>query len=140
MKYRITLTEDQLKMIARGMEFYSRMESGQFHEIEKLGTVHDYRNETGRGHDSDMIRRMVEELKWELLGLKAGESYSVGKSEGITKDAQRDINLSYSIYREILHYLTVKNGVRNVYTSETLNYTNQPLIKIEEQKTVDIFE
>lgn len=121
-KYEIEVTEKQLRLIARAVEFYSRMNSGQFTEIKDLPIVQNSKT----GGD---VWREIDRFKALVTTLRVGESIGVGMGDD-EFEAKEVINESYEIYRNIWYYLQV-GGVLN---SKPLKYTKEPLIKITKDK------
>lgn len=123
-KYRIELSEQQMRLIADCLEDVSRFASGQW---EMRYTVEEMLR--GLPFDEKMNRRSeVEEL------LKQAKRVLLPK---LTDNASKGYNGSefigntYQIYRTILHQLAKDNNWNNVYSSSTLPSGNLGTIKIE---------
>lgn len=92
MKYRLTLTEQQAKIVAEACEFYARVRIGQFREIlwktlDPSLPVDDYCNR--RDRMSSFLLSARAEAYPELHG--EGHSYGVGKFE--------DADISFDVYQ-----------------------------------------
>nr|DAG53936.1 MAG TPA: hypothetical protein [Caudoviricetes sp.] len=111
-KYLITLTEDQLMLIAQCVEDCHRFAAGQTELYNVLRSIdmEDY-----------SLRKKLQKLQSLVTpGLGCGASYDwIGS--GCPNEAQRKfIAQSYYLYREIYHQRNLIEGIDNVYTSETL--------------------
>ncbi len=112
-KYQITLTEEQLMLMARCVEDCSRFAAGQ----------------TGLGNTLLFIGRYpLFELRRSLQDLQPlvtpclgrGASYGWNGSHCPCEEQRKFIAQSYYLYREIFHQHNLAEGIDNVYTSETL--------------------
>lgn len=112
-KYQITLTEEQLILMARCVEDCSRFAAGQ----------------TGLGNtllflDIRPYFVLLEKLRdlkpLVTPGLGRGESYGWNGSNCPNEEQRKFIAQSYYLYREIYHQHNLAEGIDNVYTSETL--------------------
>lgn len=110
-QYTLTCSESQLRLIAKCVEDCSRFVAGQcgmWHTTSVLD------NHSSIAEKLDELQPMV------TPDLPQGASYSWNGSH-CPNDAQRQlIAQTYPIYREILHFFAVQNGVENAYTSPTL--------------------
>lgn len=129
--YQIIVNRRQLELIARCLEDISRLAAGQpelHHTIESLLANHD---------DSCEKR---DEIEAHLLAIKKiiypelSDHASYGYDGGDQRDPIRKnlIGNTYQIYREILHFLAVKDRQNNVYNSVTLPSGNLGPIKVNE--------
>ena len=127
-KYTISFTENQLRTLARGLEFYSRFLAGQW-EIPDAMEFKEYENQ-GKSDEFWNIRNEVEDefrnLKSKFTKLHINESYGIGSSK-----MAEDANIAYDIYRPIWEELVGKNADSwNVYKSPGLQYSKEGRIKI----------
>lgn len=126
-KYTITLTEEQMRLIADMVEDCTRFLSGQC-EMQNTTSVLKEGIDV-RNHLHDIVKHMV------TPELGREESYGWDGGKCSNKYQRRAIAMGYGIYREILHFLAIKYNWNNVYSSETLICKEQgPLIKIKEQE------
>lgn len=124
-KYTITLSEEQMRLVADCMEDVSRFASGQMElrwTIEGMLSGLDFEEKMKR---RDHAHVLLAELKRVLLPqMHTNESYGYNSTEFIGN--------CYQIYRTILHKLTKDSGVYNVYSSPALPSGTMGTIKIEE--------
>lgn len=123
-KYRIELSEQQMRLIADCLEDISRFASGQW---EMRYTVEEMLR--GLPFDEQMKRRgEVEELL-----KKAKRILFPGLSDNASKgyNGSEFIGNTYQIYRTILYQLAKDNNWNNVYSSPALPSGNLGTIKIE---------
>lgn len=126
-KYRITCTEEQLRLIADAVEDWTRFLSGQtemWRALDQLPLV-----------ESLLAREELRKVQ-KYVTPKLPQNASYGWSgAGCENERQRkSIAMGYGIYRQILHFLTLKNNLDNVYTSPTLTCEEQGgLIEIKEE-------
>lgn len=123
-KYQITCTEEQLRLIANAEEDWHRFLGGQTELWNAVSLLENY-------HE---LREKLEQLQPLVTPhLGRGSSYGWNGGNCPNKHQRKAIAMSYGIYREILHFLTVRSGHRNVYSSETLTCQEQGgLITIKE--------
>ena len=129
-KYRLTVSESQLRMIAACVEDISRFMSGQT-ELSNTTSMLEDMHET-----QDALKGAYPYVVPELC-LKYGHgAYYPWNGGGCPKEYQRRfIASSYYLYREIKHFDAVHRGVDNVYRSETLRCEDSGMpILIEEVK------
>lgn len=124
----IELTDKQLYIMREALEFYSRFLSGQ---VESLPDVLRFRIK-----DKEAAYRALGEFKAAAFPeLHYNESYGIGKPENSIEEHRQ---VSYEFYRNIYVYETEKrrkqgDDVRmSVYSSPTMKYSDEPLIKISE--------
>lgn len=130
-KFRITMTESQLHLMIGAVEDWHRFLSGQCEMSNATSYIKD--THIARKNLNNYIRPyIVPDLKY------PGESYGWNGSGCPNEHQRRAIAMSYMLYREPKHYLTVnsdKDISLSCYASETLTCTEQgELIKIEEVK------
>lgn len=110
-KYTITLTEEQMMLIANCVEDISRFLAGQtelWHTTSVLDNAHDVRY------------RMAEMAKVVTPELDRGMNYDWAGNGCPNEHQRKMIAQTYYLYREMLHQYTIANKHKNVYTSETL--------------------
>ncbi|MCQ2219757.1 MAG: hypothetical protein MJZ12_00105 [Prevotella sp.] len=112
-KYRVTLTERQLRLVSKCVEDCHRFAAGQ---TELWNTTSEFNIKEW----SELRDRLLElqPLVTPELGRCASYGWSGGRCEN--KHQRKFIAETYPIYREILHFFAVKEGQDNVYSSETL--------------------
>lgn len=111
-KYQITLTEEQLMLMARCVEDCSRFAAGQTELYNVLQSIDmgDY-----------SLRKKLQKLQSLVTpGLGCGASYDWSGSGCPNEEQRKFIAQSYYLYREIYHQRNLIEGIDNVYTSETL--------------------
>ena len=129
-KFRITVSESQLRMIAACVEDCSRFMSGQT-ELSNCTSMLDYMREV-----QDALKEaypyVVPELR-QKYGFGAYYPWSGGSCPN--EHQRKFIAASYYLYREIRHFDAVRRNVDTVYRSETLRCedSGMPII-IEEVK------
>ena len=135
MKYKVEFTKEQLTVMARGLEFYSRFLAGQW-EIPDAMEFKEYENQD-KVDGFWAIRNQVEEqfkfLKVKFTGLPFNASYGIG-SDKLHEDAK----ISYDIFRPIWEQFAKEHREKNpgekwysVYDSEGLQYSDEGRIKVE---------
>lgn len=111
-KYQITLTEEQLMLMARCVEDCSRFAAGQTELYNVLQSIDmgDY-----------SLRKKLQKLQSLVTpGFGCGASYDWSGSGCPNEEQRKFIAQSYYLYREIYHQRNLIEGIDNVYTSETL--------------------
>lgn len=111
-KYQITLTEDQLMLIAQCVEDCHRFAAGQTELYNVLRSIdmEDY-----------SLRKKLQNLHFLVTpGLGCGASYDWSGIGCPNEEQRKFIARSYYLYREIYHQRNLIEGIDNVYTSETL--------------------
>lgn len=129
-KYTITLTEEQLRLVADGMEDYHRFLAGEC----RMMNATQYIKPVPSMH---YVRDGLEKLAHPKIapGLMYGSSYDWAGTHCPNNHQRKAIAMSYMIYREILHHFAMQRPKEkwNVYQNATLTCEEQgPLIKIEE--------
>jgi len=123
-KYRIELSEQQMRLIADCLEDVSRFASGQF---EMRYTIEEMLR--GLPFDEQMKRREeVEELLKRAKRILLPE-FPDNASKGY--NGSEFIGNTYQIYRTILHQLAKDNNWNNVYSSSALPSGNFGIVTIE---------
>lgn len=110
-RYRLTVSEEQLRMIAGCVEDMSRFISGQM-ELSNCTSMLLYDTEL---HDE--LRKLQYLVTPEL---PMGASYKWNGGSCQNEMQRRFIAESYYLYREIKHWDAVNRNVDSVYRSETL--------------------
>lgn len=122
-KYTIKLNKDQLKTMQRALEYYSRHLSGQFDYLDPFESIL-IKKEGMSVFGNDETKRACNILKKEIFDLDPSSSFGIG---GSCLEAQ----ISYEMYREIYRQELKEDPIpHSVYNSETLQYSELPLIKI----------
>lgn len=112
-KYQITLTEEQLILMARCVEDCSRFAAGQTELNNTLLFIGKYPH--------FKMRRNLQGLQSLVTpGLGRGASYDWSGSGCPNEEQRKFIAQSYYLYREIYHQYNLVERIDNVYTSETL--------------------
>ncbi len=112
-KYQITLTEEQLMLMAHCVEDCSRFAAGQTELYNILLFIDKYPHFE--------LRRSLQNLQpLVTIGLGRGASYGWNGSSCPNEEQRKFIAQSYYLYREIYHQHNLAEGIDNVYTSETL--------------------
>ena len=112
-KYQITLTEEQLMLMARCVEDCSRFAAGQTELSNTLLFIdkHPY---------FELCKKFYDLQPLVTPGLGRGASYGWNGSNCPNEVQRKFIAQSYYLYREIYHQHNLAEGIDNVYTSETL--------------------
>lgn len=123
-KYRIELTEEQMRLIASCLEDVSRLASGQWemrYTIEEMVRDLPFDEQIKR---RDLAEEYLKQAKRVLLpDLPDNGSKGYNGTEFIGN--------TYQIYRTILHQLAMDYDWDNVYSSEALPSGNMGKLKIE---------
>jgi hypothetical protein len=127
-KYRITMTESQLRLMINAVEDWCRFLGGQC-EMNNATSMVDNMHEA-----QENLMTFVKPHITPLLPRNASYGWSGGACPN--ERQRKAIAMSYMLYREPLHYLTVHSEYKmdwNVYNSETLTCPEQgEMIHIEE--------
>ena len=127
-KYVVEFTKEQLIVMARGLEFYSRFLAGQW-EIPDAMEFKEWANQgkyDGFWDKRNYVEEQLRILKSHFTGLHINASYGIG-SESLDEDAK----IAYDIYRPVWEEFNKNTGISNVYSSPGLQYGNEGRIKIE---------
>lgn len=128
MKYKIEFTEKQLRVVAKGLEFYSRFLAGQW-KIPLEMANQEYINQNKREnfwHDKHDIEKQLNILFSKLTKQPLNMTYGIGSDK-----PHEDTNIAYDIYRPIWEELVGKGNDWNVYSSPGLSYSKEGRIEIE---------
>lgn len=123
-KYRIELSEPQMRLIADCLEDISRFASGQWemrHTVEEMLRGLPFDEQMKR---RDEVEELLKKAKRVLL-----PNYPDNASKGY--NGSDFIGNTYQIYRTILHQLAKDNNWDNVYSSPALPSGSLGTIKIE---------
>lgn len=112
-KYQITLTEEQLMLMARCVEDCSRFAAGQTKLYNTLLFI-DIRPYF------ELRKKLYDLQPLVTPRLGRGASYGWNGSNCPNEVQRKFIAQSYYLYREIYHQHNLTEGIINVYTSETL--------------------
>lgn len=119
-QYNITLSEEQMLLIAHCLEDISRFASGQMGLNNTLNAITNF--------DLKVIKSAEEKLN-ELRDILFPDTHP-NASLGYNKTPF--IGNTYQIYRSIYHRLAIDNDWNNVYSSEALPSGTMGTIKISE--------
>lgn len=124
-KYKIELSEEQIRLISFCLEDLSRFASGQCelrYTLEEMLKGLPFDEQMKK---RDEVEKLLKQIKRILLPeLQFNESKGYNGSEFIGN--------TYQIYRSILHQLAIDNKWNNTYSSPTLSSGNMGTIKIEQ--------
>lgn len=112
-KYQITLTEEQLMLMARCVEDCSRFAAGQTELYNTLLFI-DIRPYF------ELCKKLYDLQPLVTPRLGRGASYGWNGGSCPNEEQRKFIAQSYYLYREIYHQHNLAEGIDNVYTSETL--------------------
>ena len=127
-KYVVEFTKEQLIVMARGLEFYSRFLAGQW-EIPDAMEFKEYELQEkyeGFWEKRNYVEEQLRILKAHFTGLNYNAFYGIG-SDKLDQDAKE----AYDIYRPVLEEFNKNSESWNVYTHPGLQYGNEGRIKIE---------
>ena len=123
-QYTITLSEDQMRLIANCIEDVSRFASGQWemrYTIEEMLRGLPFDEQMKRREEAESFLRSAKRVLLPGLPDNAGKTYNGSEFIGNT----------YQIYRTILYQLAKDNNWNNVYSSPALPSGNLGTIEIE---------
>jgi hypothetical protein len=112
-KYKIELSEEQMRLVAYCIEDVSRFASGQCmlnYRIEAMLRGLPFNEQMKRRDEAEELLRQVKKVL--LPELRDNESKGYNGSEFIGN--------TYQVYRTILHKLAIDNNWDNVYSSPAL--------------------
>ena len=112
-KYQITLTEEQLMLMAYCIEDCNRFAAGQTELNNTLLFIDKYPD-----YEIQKTLRALQPLV--TPGLGRGASYGWNGSNCPNVEQRKFIAQSYYLYREIYHQHNLAEGIDNVYTSKTV--------------------
>jgi hypothetical protein len=134
-KYSIEFTENQLRVLSKGLEFYSRFLAGQW-EIPAAMQFEEYVLQDkyeGFWEKRNYVESELKILKSHFTGMGINESRGIG-SDNLHEDAK----VSYDIYRPVLEQFAKEYNVENpdkkcysVYDHPGLQYGEEGRIKID---------
>jgi len=125
--YTIECTEEQLWLIAKAVEDYTRFLAGQCGMNNAM--MHTDACRIGSKLENELHKIVTPELP-------QNASYGWSGSDCPNFHQRKEIAMGYGIYRQIRHYfaMQLEDNDWNVYKSETLTCPEQgPLIKITKQ-------
>ncbi len=129
-RYRLEVSESQLRMISQCVEDCHRFMAGQT-EMNHCTAILDNHHKIGRLMHECVYSLVVPELAQRHGYYHA--SYPWDGGDCPNEHQRKFIAQSYYLYREILHFFAKKNGWDNVYNSATLTCEDSgEEIKIEE--------
>lgn len=123
-KYKIELTEEQMRLVSNCLEDVSRFASGQWEMrflIEEMLTGLEFNEAMQRRKEAEDLLNKAKKVL--LPDLSDNQSKSYNGTEFIGN--------VYQIYRTILHQLATDNNWNNVYSSPALNSGTMGTVKIE---------
>lgn len=123
-RYRIELSEDQMRLIAECLEDISRFAGGEWgmrYTIEEILADLPFEEKIAR---RELAKDILKKTKPILLP-------ELSENESISYNGSAFIGNTYQIYRTILHQLAKDNKWNNVYSSPPLPSGNLGTIKIE---------
>lgn len=126
-KYKIELTEEQMRLVSNCLEDVSRFASGQW---EMRFTI----EEMVRGLEFDEAMQRREKAGDLLNKVKKVLLPDLADNQSKSYNGTEFIGNVYQIYRSILHQLAVDNNWNNVYSSPALKSGTMGTVKIEKLK------
>lgn len=123
-KYKIELSEEQMRLVAQCLEDVSRFASGQWemqNTIESMVKGLDFEIQIKRRNEAERYLNLTKKVLLPEMSDNGSKGYNGSDFIGNT----------YQIYRTILHRLAIDNNWNNVYSSSALPSGNLGTIKIE---------
>ena len=123
-KYKIELSEEQMRLVSFCLEDVSRFASGQLemrYTIEKMLCGLPFDEQMKRRDEVEKLLKQVKRILLPELSDNASKGYNGSEFIGNT----------YQIYRTILHQLAIDNNWNNVYSSSSLPSGTLGAIKVE---------
>ena len=123
-KYKIEVSEDQIRLISSCLDDVSRFASGQYemrYTVEQMLHGLPFEEQMKRRREVEELLRQVKRILLPNMSDNASKGY----------DGNEFIGNTYQIYRTILHQLAIDNDWNNVYSSPSLPSGNLGSIKIE---------
>lgn len=123
-KYKIELSEDQMRLIADCLEDISRFASGQWemtHIIETMVVGLPVNEQLKRRDKAEELLKQVKQVLLPDMPDNGSKGYN----------GTEFIGNAYQIYRTIRHKLAIDNNWNNIYSSPALPSGNMGMIKIE---------
>ena len=122
-KYKIELSEEQMRLVSFCLEDVSRFASGQWemrYTIEEMLRGLPFAEQMKRRGEVENLLKQVKRILLPELPDNASKGYNGSEFIGNT----------YQIYRTILHQLAIDNNWNNVYSSSTLPSGTLGIIKV----------
>jgi hypothetical protein len=126
-KYRIELSEDQLRLVSNCLEDVSRFAGGQCnlsYTVEEMLRGLPFEEQMRRRDETEAHLEQIKRILLPELQDNASRGYN----------GTDFIGNVYQIYRTILHKLTVDKGITNVYSSPALPSGNMGRVIIKQIK------
>ena len=123
-KYKIELSEEQMRLISFCLEDVSRFASGQCemrYTIEEMLRDLPFKEQMKRRNEVEELLKQVKRILLPELPDNASKGYN----------SSEFIGNAYQIYRTILYQLAIDNNWNNVYSSPSLPSGNLGTVKIE---------
>ena len=123
-KYKIELSEDQMRLIADCLDDVSRFAGGQWemtHTIETMVKGLPVDEQLRRRNEAEELLRQAKQVLLPDMPDNGSKGYN----------GTEFIGNAYQIYRTILHKLAVDNNWNNTYSSPALPSGTMGVIKIE---------
>lgn len=123
-KYKVELTEEQLRLVANCLEDISRFASGQWqmrYMVEDILTDLPIDEQLKRRAEAEELFRQAKAVLMPTFPDNGGLGYNGTEFIGNT----------YQIYRTILYQIAIDNNWDNVYSSPALKSGNMGTIKVE---------
>lgn len=123
-KYKIELSEEQIRLVSYCLEDISRFASGQWemrYTTEEMLRGLPFEEQMKRRYEVEELLKQVKRILLPELTDNASKGYNGSEFIGNT----------YQIYRTILHRLAIDNNWNNVYSSPALPSGTLGTIKIE---------
>jgi hypothetical protein len=122
-KYKIELSEEQMRLVSFCLEDVSRFASGQWemrYTIEEMLRGLPFAEQMKRRGEVENLLKQVKRILLPELPDNASKGYNGSEFIGNT----------YQIYRTILHQLAIDNNWNNVYSSSSLPSGTLGIIKV----------
>lgn len=123
-RYKIEVSEEQMRLISSCLEDVSRFASGQYemrYTVEQILNGLPFEGQMKRRKEVEELLRQAKRILLPDLPDNASTGY----------DGTEFVGNTYQIYRTILHQLAIDNDWNNVYSSPALSSGNLGSIKIE---------
>lgn len=122
--YKITgITEKHIPALLNSLDFYSRIQCGQFQEI---ATRLNYLLFGDNDYDVKMreVERLLDEIKRIIF------NYPPQRSTSISACKNENAKVAYEIFYLLRHFLAKEKGADNVYKHDLLSITDTSKVKI----------
>jgi hypothetical protein len=126
-RYKIELSEEQFQVYIEALEGYSRFLSGQIGNIcnsvtsrKGIPYVMEWLDDPHGSNGVSILKKYL------FPELSPNSSHGIGANDELQKPRQ----ISYEMYRGARHFISKRDGDKNVYSSEGLNYSGIPEPKI----------